>query len=34
MSTQKLPMVSICLRATPRMNAIANAIPTAADTKL
>jgi len=33
-STQKLPMVSISRRAMPRINAIATAIPTAADTKL
>ena len=34
MSTQKLPIVSICRRAMPRMNAIASAMPAAAETKL
>ena len=34
MSTQKLPRVSFSFCATPRMNAIAIAMPTAADTKL
>ncbi len=34
MSTQKLPMVSFSRRAIPRTNAIANAMPTAADVKL
>ena len=34
MSTQKFPMVSFSVRAMPRMNAIASAIPTAADAKL
>jgi hypothetical protein len=34
MSTQKLPIVSCSFCAMPRMNAIATAMPTAADTKL
>ena len=34
MSTQKLPMVCICRRAMPRMNAMASAIPVAAEMKL
>ena len=34
MSTQKLPSVSRSRAAMPRMNAIASAMPTAADTKL
>ena len=34
MSTQKLPSVSFSFCAMPRMNAIATAMPTAADTKL
>ena len=33
-STQKLPMVSFSRRAMPRMNAMASAMPTAAETKL
>ena len=33
-STQKFPMVSFSVRAMPRMNAIASAMPTAADAKL
>jgi len=32
-STQKLPIVSVCLRAMPRINAAMHAIPVAADTK-
>ena len=34
MSTQKLPIVSFSFWAMPRMNAMATAMPTAADTKL
>ncbi len=34
MSTQKLPMVSFSFWAMPRMNAMATAMPAAADTKL
>ena len=34
MSTQKFPMVFISRRATPRINAMASAIPVAAETKL
>jgi hypothetical protein len=34
MSTQKLPIVSFSCCAMPRMNAIATAMPTAAETKL
>jgi hypothetical protein len=32
-STQKLPILSVPWRANPRINAIATAIPAAADTK-